>query len=203
MRLDLPGGFCIRSAVPEDEPAFLRVCLLTGDAGRDASAREDDPDLLGLIYAAPYLRFEPDFAFAIDGPTGVCGYTFGARDTAAFTARLEAEWWPALRARHPDPGPDGPRGSDWARHVIHHPEPAPELPGYPSHGHIDFLPEARGRGLGRIAMDALSDALRTAGSPGLYLQVDPRNLDALAFYDHLGFARLTAPASSVIVGKTL
>ena len=47
------------------------VCLKTGDAGQDATAREDDPQLLGLIFAIPYQVLEPDFAFVIDGPNGV------------------------------------------------------------------------------------------------------------------------------------
>ena len=88
--------------------------------------REDDPDLLGLIYCLPYRVLEPDHAFVVDGPDGVCGYLFGAPDTIAFNERLESEWYPTLRQRFADPGPDAStwRGSDWARRMIHHPEPA-------------------------------------------------------------------------------
>ncbi|MEI9900629.1 MAG: hypothetical protein WDN31_11475 [Hyphomicrobium sp.] len=86
MNLDLGGGFHIRQATAADHGALNLVCLRTGDAGKDATAREDDPDLLGLIYAAPYQALEPDFAFAVDGPNGVCGYVLGALDTATFNA---------------------------------------------------------------------------------------------------------------------
>jgi GNAT superfamily N-acetyltransferase len=50
-----------RSA-PRIEPAGVadlagayRVCLLTGDAGVDATGKYRDPDLLGHVYVGPYL----------------------------------------------------------------------------------------------------------------------------------------------------
>src|SRR5690606_2058664 len=54
LELGLGGGFSLRKAQWSDYGALNRVCLLTGDSGKDASGREDDPDLLGLIYAVPY-----------------------------------------------------------------------------------------------------------------------------------------------------
>jgi ribosomal protein S18 acetylase RimI-like enzyme len=194
---DCGNGFSIRQATAADHDALCQICLRTGDAGRDATAREDDPSLLGMLYAVPYQVLERDFAFVIEGPGGVCGYVLGARDTSAFNRRLEAEWYPSLRQKLSDPGPDERswRGSDWARCLIHHPKlavPAALAP-YPSHGHIDLLPEARGRGIGRQGMELLMLRLTAAGSPGLFLQVDPRNRNALRFYERLGFAKLRAP----------
>lgn len=194
MLVDLGDGFRLRRAVPEDRPALNRVCLRTGDSGRDATPREDDPDLLGLIYAVPYQVYEPDFAYVVDGPDGVCGYILGAPDTAGFYAQLANFWFPALASRIADPGPDEARwrGSDWARRAIHHPEfvyPA-VLHAYPAHGHIDLLEPARGRNIGRRGMQHLMAALQRAGAPGMHLQVSPRNRDAQAFYRRLGFIEL-------------
>ncbi|MGO4831169.1 GNAT family N-acetyltransferase [Rhizobiaceae sp. 2RAB30] len=191
MMLDLPGGFFLRQATAEDHPALARVCLATGDAGKDATGIEDDPMLLGLIYAIPSQVLEPDFAFVIDGPSGVSGYLFGAIDTAAFNARLASELYPGLQRRTADPGPDVTkwRGSDWARRLIHHPDftvPA-SLSAYPSHGHIDLLPQVRGKRVGRLAMGFLERSLVAAGSPGLHLQVNPRNDKAIGFYRALGY----------------
>ena len=84
MELEFGGGYVLRRALTEDHPAINLVCLRTGDSGRDATAREDDPDLLGLIYSVPYQVLEPDFAFVVEGPNGVCGYIFGTPDSAAF-----------------------------------------------------------------------------------------------------------------------
>ncbi len=190
--LDFGAGFVLRQATAEDDAAICRVCLLTGDAGQDASSREDDPDLLGLIYCLPYRVLQPDHAFVVDGPDGVCGYLFGAPDTVEFNRRLGSEWYPRLRERVADPGPDASTwgGSDWARRMIHHPEPiaAEIVARYPSHGHIDLLRDARGRGIGRKAMIFLMQRLAATGSRGMFLDVDPRNLGAREFYRKLGFA---------------
>lgn len=208
MILDFGDGFFLRHAQFEDHAALCEVCLKTGDAGGDATWREDDPTLMGQIYAVPYQVFEPDFAYVVDGPAGVVGYLFGVPETHAFNARLADEWYPALQSRVADPGPDRSqwRGSDWARHAIHHPDlRIPEaLACYPSHGHIDLLPPARGRGIGRRCMHLLEQRLAAAGSTGLYLEVHPRNRNARRFYAGLGYERVPVkPAASIFVAKRL
>lgn len=210
MILDLGGGFVLRRATPDDDPALCRVCLATGDAGKDATSREDDPELMGQIYAVPYQVLEPDLAFVIDGPNGVAGYLFGALDTASFNACLASDWFPLLRRRVADPGADRSawRGSDWVRHAIHHPDlEIPDvLAGYPSHGHIDLLPEARGQGIGRRCMAFLERRLAGAGSTGLFLDVHPGNVGAQRFYAGLGYAPMpvpTASATSMFMAKRL
>jgi len=194
MVLDFGDGYSLRQALWGDYPALCSVCLKTGDSGKDATAREDDPDLLGLIYAVPYQVYAPDHAFVVDGPNGVCGYIFGAPDTPEIYRRMEAEWFPPLAKRLADPGPDESRwqGSDWARRAIHHPEFVyPEvLHRYPAHGHIDLLEEARGRGIGRRGMEHVMGTLRDAGATGMHLQVSPVNRGAQAFYRKLGFEAL-------------
>ncbi|MBN9241420.1 MAG: GNAT family N-acetyltransferase [Mesorhizobium sp.] len=208
--LDFGGGFILRQARTEDHGDLARICLKTGNAGADATAREDDPDLLGHIYAVPYQVCEPDLAFLIEGPQGAAGYLFGALDTEAFNARLARDWYPALQRRYRDPGPDRSRwtGSDWARYLVHRPQAAlpPGLSAYPSHGHIDLLEPARGRGIGTRAVAFLLERLRIGGSPGLHLQVDPRNGNAQRFYRALGFERLQAsdlPADIAFMAKRL
>jgi len=210
MIIDLGDGFFLRRATSADHPAFCAVCVRTGDAGKDATSREDDPELMGQIYAVPYQVLEPDLAFAIDSPNGVAGYLFGALDTASFNARLASDWYPALRRRVSDPGPDRSawRGSDWVRHAIHHADLGiPEaLAPYPSHGHIDLLPKARGRGIGRRCMSFLEERLAAAGSLGLFLDVHPRNVEAQRFYAALGYAPVpvqTASPMSMFMAKSL
>jgi ribosomal protein S18 acetylase RimI-like enzyme len=198
MVLDFGDGYGLRHARPEDHAALNLVCLRTGDSGQDATAREDDPDLLGLIYAVPYQVYEPDYAFVVEGPDGVCGYILGAPDTPGLYARMAREWFPPLAARLADPGPDESRwqGSDWARRAIHHPEFVyPEvLHPFVAHGHIDLLPEARGRHIGQRGMQHLMGKLRAAGCNGMHLQVSPKNRGAQKFYMKLGFAGLLHPS---------
>lgn len=194
MELDFGGGYTLRQARWSDYAALNRICLKTGDSGKDATAREDDPDLLGLIYAVPYQVYAPRFAFVVQGPGGACGYVLGTPDSAAFYDRLQREWFRPLAARVDDPGPDEEtwRGSDWARRIIHHPEFVyPEvLHAYPAHGHIDLLEEARGRGIGSASLRLVMERLKAEGAPGMHLQVSPSNEGALKFYRTLGFTPL-------------
>ncbi|WP_423066782.1 GNAT family N-acetyltransferase [Devosia sp. CN2-171] len=197
---ELGGGYRLRQAEASDRAAMEMVCLKTGDSGADATAREDDPRLLGLIYAVPYQVFAPEYAFVIDGPNGVCGYVLGAIDSAAYYAWAAREWFPTVAATLEDPGPDKAkwtRGSDWARYEIHHPQFAyPEaLHPYPAHGHIDLLAEVQGKGFGRRALEHVMAALGRDGATGMHLGVSPRNRGALAFYEKLGFSRLTGPGA--------
>ncbi len=203
MTFDLGDGYFIRQATADDHDALRKVCLKTGAAGEDATASEDDPGMVGMLWAVPYQVYAPEFAFVIDGPGGVGGYVLGALDTQAFNVHLAEEWYPKLRLRGPDPGPDESRwtGSDHWRRVAWHPSfdlPASLAP-YPSHGHIDLLPHVRGRGFGRRAMETLTGALVKAGSPGMHLGVSKANTRALGFYAALGFVPLQAPDLSAHV----
>ena len=172
---------------------------LPADRGfrQDATGIEDDPQLLGLIYAVPYQVFEPDFAFVIADAAGVCGYVLATPDTVRFDARLARDWFPALRAQVADPGPDASRwrGSDWARRRIHEEGRimAPVLAPYPAQAHIDLLPRAQGRGVGTGAMRHMIGLLAAAGVPGVHLHVSPKNPRAQGFYRHLGFADIAGP----------
>jgi GNAT superfamily N-acetyltransferase len=137
---------------------------------------------------------EPDFAFVIEDREGVAGYVLGTPDTQRFDALAEERWFPALRRNLPDPGRDETlwRGSDWARYRVHHMEYVfpPALHPYPAQAHIDLLPRAQGRGVGRHAMTFIMGRLASSGVPGLHLHVSPANLRAQQFYMKLGFVKL-------------
>lgn len=194
----------IREFRPGDEAAVYDICLRTGASGEDATHLYADPDLLGHVFAGPYLKLCPEFASVIEEDGEVLGYILGAPDTRAFEARCEEEWWPPLRERYPDPG--APTTPDERRmHAIHHFVPAPEeiVAAYPSHLHIDLLPGTQGRGYGRRLMDRLRDQLREAGSPGLHLGFSPDNRRAAGFYRALGFGPLSENEHVVWMGERL
>jgi ribosomal protein S18 acetylase RimI-like enzyme len=198
----------IRPYGPADLDAVYRICLKTGDSGQDATRNYDDPRLLGHVFAAPYATLEPQLAFVTEDAIGVSGYVLGALDTAAFEERLERDWWHPLRGRYPDP--DGASPAQWSpdqrmAHTIHHPwrTPASLLQEYPSHLHIDLLPRAQGRGLGRRLMEMLLAALREQGSRGVYLGVSARNSSAIGFYRHLGFQELSQDAHGLLFAMRL
>jgi ribosomal protein S18 acetylase RimI-like enzyme len=198
----------IRGYRPADLPEIYEICLLVGDNGEDASPLYRERGILGDLYAGAYGLLSPELAFVAEDQNGVCGFTLGVLDTAAFEERLEREWWPALRQRYRDPRdiPAAKRNADErAASLIHHPPRASSdlLAAYPSHLHIDVLPRQQGQGLGGRLMQSLLDALREAGSPGVHLVVSAGNPRAIGFYHHQGFRQLSAGPTALTLGKRL
>jgi ribosomal protein S18 acetylase RimI-like enzyme len=183
----------IRRAEPGDRQALYDINAETGDVGRDARPLYRHVELLAEIWVGPYLEFEPELAFVAEDGDGAVGYVLGATDTAAFEAECERSWWPALRARYPEP-PDGAEPTPDAELIrrIHHPPltPASVVAEFPAHLHIDIRERGQGRGIGRRLMTTLFEALSRRGATGVHLEVDVRNIRAIGFYEHLGFRRV-------------
>ena len=195
MTLAIPFPFRLRPPQAGDRAGAYAVCLKTGNFGQDGeSFYRDDPEALGRVFVGPYLEYEPELAWILEDDQGICGYVLAAMDSHAFYARYEAEWRPQLCRAYP--APTGDSGA-WNRvqqihHVYHHPDyfcPEP-YDQYPSHVHIDLLPRAQGRGLGRAMMAEVLGLLRQRGSPGAHLGVSLPNIPAQGFYRKLGFQPL-------------
>lgn len=184
-------GFAIRPYAPADLPDLYNICLRTGDSGADASGLYQDPLLLGHFYAAPYAVYEPDLTFVLTDPEGVCGYVLGCRNSLEFASWMEAFWLPPLRQKYPLPTADDTSKDAAMIRLIHRGyAPSSWADAYPAHLHIDLLPRAQGRGLGRRLMEVFLARLRELGVPGVHLGVGQRNAGALAFYQRMGFVRL-------------
>lgn len=185
----------IRRYQPADRDAVYEVCLRTADAGGDATGLYRDPDLMGDIFAGPYLHLEPELAFVLDDGGRAVGYVLGTADTAAFAAAFRRSWLPTVADRHPAPAgpPHGPDEEMAA--LLHHPERmvVPALAGYPAHLHIDLLPAYQRSGHGRALMTAFLDAARRAGADRVHLGMLTSNTPARAFYDRLGFHVIDVP----------
>src|SRR5690606_16287153 len=53
-----------------DEPDLARICLLTADAGGDATGVLEDDDLWARIFVLPYVARHPEFAFVVETDDG-------------------------------------------------------------------------------------------------------------------------------------
>ncbi len=180
----------IRPYRPGDDAALMRVCLETGAAGRDASHLLTEPDLLSHVYLLPYLALAPELASVVAvGDEPPVGYVLGALDTRAFEAATEARVWPALRARYPLDSFPSDSFDALLVHLVHHPIAAGDelVAEYPSHLHIDLLPQVQRGGYGRRLIDRLLGQLSERGSTGVHLGTSEANTNAIAFYRHLGF----------------
>jgi GNAT superfamily N-acetyltransferase len=200
----------IRPYRTSDLEAIYDVCLKTGASGQDASHLYRDPKIIGHVYAGPYGVLEPQSAFVVEDEAGVGGYIIGTADTFAFEKRLEAEWWPALRAQYADPS--GPREgwSDDARMaaIIHHPARTPRRVNepYPAHLHIDLLPRFQGAGLGAELIRLWLAAMSERGVKAAHLGVGPANARAVKFYRKFGFheiERLPPPWNTIWFGISI
>jgi GNAT superfamily N-acetyltransferase len=177
----------IRTATRDDWDALYDVGLRCGDAGQDATALFDDPRLIGEVYVGPYLALEPRTCLTLD-LDGPAGYALGTPDTVAFAARAEREWWPPLRARYPIDVVRRDADAALVAELFAPPTaPADVVAAYPAHLHIDLLPQGRGHGWGRLLIDELCDRLASAGATGVHLTVASSNLNAIGFYERLGF----------------
>lgn len=189
---------------PPDVPGVYRVCRLTADGGGDATALHADPDLLGHVWAGPYLAFPDAVAVVVRDAAGVAGYCLGVPDTAEFERWLEAEWLPLLRERHPAGTGTTPADRALVDRIHAWPPADPALlRAYPAHLHIDLLPRLQGRGWGRRSLEALLDGLLARGAPGVHLGVNPANTRAVAFYERLGFTEVAADDSTRWLARTL
>ncbi|NYI68364.1 GNAT family N-acetyltransferase [Spelaeicoccus albus] len=205
----------IRPATIHDMPALYRICLRTALNGADASEYYADPDLVGHVFAGPYLTGDTAFGFVAADDDGVAGYILGAADSPSFERWAERAWWPDLRNRYPSPARDARTGtgSDTAAstaeahdarliRLLHAPPTAdPQQTGdYPAHLHIDLLPRAQGSGAGRRLIDAFTGELASRGVAGVHLGVSAANPHAVGFYRHLGFRTLREDPETLLLG---
>lgn len=180
----------IRPYDPErasDRQAVLSICVLTGDAGQDATGLGDPRDLTER-YAAPYLDLEPEHALLAERDGRVIGYLLAVADTMAFAERFQAR-------------PSALDAEALARHSADLRET--DYDGYPAHLHVDVLPEGQGSGFGRRLLERCLGQLAAEGVPGVHLVVDPRNEGAQAFYARVGFAELRRDPDGVVFGRRL
>ncbi|KAA3660169.1 MAG: N-acetyltransferase [Chloroflexi bacterium] len=196
--------FSIRSFHTTDLTSLYRICLLTGDNGKDGSRLYNDPDIPGHIFAAPYAYFEPDLCFVLTRDNLPCGYILGTRDSVAFHEQCERDWFAPLRERYPlasanDVSPQAKMIR--LLHVGHRPHD--EAESYPAHLHIDILPEGQGQGLGRKLIETFLNRLKELGVLGVHLGVGKQNPKAIGFYEKLGFQMLQEMPTYLLLGMKL
>ncbi|HEY0122717.1 MAG TPA: GNAT family N-acetyltransferase [Rhizobium sp.] len=189
----------LRPVQPADIDQLYVISLVTGDAGKDATALHRDGRMIGHIYSVPYAVLSPETVFVAEDGEGVCGYIAGVFDTVAFKERLECEWWPDLRRRYPEPSGDPSTwNADQRRsHAIHHPKRVPAvLTGpFPAHIHMNLLPRAQGQGIGSALLDKWLSNARDKGVKGVHLGASMGNHSGIRFWASRGFTQVELPSA--------
>ncbi|WP_375387990.1 GNAT family N-acetyltransferase [uncultured Amnibacterium sp.] len=188
-----------------DVAAVYRVCFETGPDVRDRASRRPTPELIGHVYAGPYLAFAPEWCRVVVDRQGVAGYLLAVPSTAAFESWAEAEWWPPLRADTPADAPDlSPADQAVARLLAAPPLSPPEVVAeHPAHLHVDLLERVRGQGFARTMIEDLCARLAAEGVPGVHLGVSPGNANAVGLYAHLGLEELSRGDGVIWMGRRL
>lgn len=165
-----------------------------------------DTSLLPDTFAEPYVVFDPRLAFVADDDGRAVGYILGTADTVAFTEWFRNTWLPMVAPRHAGRPAEVTDFESLILELMYNPTRMvhDDLAEYPAHLHIDILPEFHGQGLGRKLMDAFRGELASRGVEKLHLSMDPKNVDARAFYDRLGFEpiRVSSDPGGTYLGRS-
>ena len=198
----LGSGVLLRSAKIADLPDLLRVCLETGDSGKDATHLHKLPDLVGEIYVAPYVIHEPKFAYALVTDDRVVGYLLGVLDTKAFENVLAEKYWPIAKAKYQKIDSElTPSDQELIKELDRQGFSDDSLIAkYPSHLHIDIVEAHQGAGYGKSMIAFLLEELKAAGSAGVHLHMSASNDRARGFYKKFGFVEVFENSNECIMG---
>lgn len=194
----------------EIKPATLRdlddlyfVALKTGDSGNDATALFRNDQMLGEVFVGPYVTLASETSNLLSESGKTVGYGLCVLDTDHFQSLCMKHWWPRLQIKYAEL--EHCSEDEWLVREIFSPTPSPSevIKEFPSHGHIDLLPQVQGKGWGRKMMEHMENQLKAHGSPGFHLRVSAYNERGLKFYAALGYTELLRRGDEVIVGKRL
>ena len=189
-------AIAVRSYEPRDRAELRAICHATGFMGEPADWYWRDRESFADACTGYYTDQEPESSFVAVRDGRVVGYLTGCVDTARapsmadVSARLVLRralllrpgtagfFWRALFDTLRDRGlPSGDlRDARW-----------------PSHLHINLLPEARGAGAGALLMRSWLARLASLGSPGCHLGTFAENRNAIAFFERMGFGHHGPP----------
>lgn len=194
----------IRPYKESDFFSLYEICLKTGDSGKDATGLFKDPTLLGNFYSAPYAVIHPELTFILAENDIPLGYILGTSDSQFFYHESEKKWFPPLREKYSLPDENDTTPDARIIRLIHKGHvPRPELLSYPAHLHIDILPEGQGQGMGKKLMETFINKLIEMKVPALHLEVGKKNINAIKFYEKIGFQIIKEFEWSIAYGVKL
>ena len=174
-----------------DRDAVRAIAYAVGFMGEPADWYWGDFPSFANIWTGYYTDHEPASAFVAEVDGRVVGFLVGCVDSATAPTAEDAIRREVLRRfllLRP-----GTAGFLWraVRDARHTPAPATAVhdPRWPSHLHINLLPQARRGGMGRQLVQAWLARLRVIGSPGCHLTTMVENQRAIAFFERSGFRR--------------
>ena len=188
--------FEIRAYQPADREAIRRICFETGYMGEPIDWLWRDRESFADLITRYYTDREPESILVATRHGEVVGYLTGCVDSERARGAAVREIRRLLRSGAVlKPGFASFLGRVLIDVARDRGAPEEALFGgrWPAHLHIDFLPEGRGKGLGRRIMMQWFDRLRGLGTPGVHLGTFAENHPAIRFFEACGLARHGAP----------
>jgi ribosomal protein S18 acetylase RimI-like enzyme len=192
----LDAAIAVRPYEPRDRPAIRAICHATGFMGEPADWYWRDRESFADACTGYYTDQEPASSFVAVRDGRVVGYLLGCVDTARAPSMAEVSSRLVLRrALLLRPGSAGFFWRALFDALRDRGVPSGDLrdAGWPSHLHINLLPEARGAGAGASLMRSWLDRLAALGSPGCHLETFGENRNAIAFFERMGFRHRGPP----------
>jgi ribosomal protein S18 acetylase RimI-like enzyme len=188
--------FEIRAYEPRDRDAVRAICFETGYMGDPVDWLWRDRESFADLITRYYTDHEPGSLFVVERGGRVVGYLTGCVDSERCRGFAAGEVRRLVRRGalvRPGVAPFFWRSILDLLRDRQAPDEVLGDPRWPAHLHIDLLPEARRRGVGRRLMARWLDRLRSGGSPGVHLGTFAENQGALPFFEACGFRRLGEP----------
>jgi len=196
--------YTIRPYLPSDERSVYEICAKASTIG--PIERDVPTELLGDRLVGPFLCLSPEFCFAVEDESGLCGYAVGAVDAKQFEKKTQLAWLPDLCEKYPIPN-DGNEQieSDRIIKAIHLEKsldgtetPEYVLKNFPSTIRLDILIHTHmlEPSVAKRLLACVLAAIKANGSHGVYAKGRDGDKNFIEFYQKLGFHLLTPPPPS-------
>ncbi len=177
----------------EKDKENVRFVCLNSDGPCKSSKRGLNFTL--AVYCDYYIENEPQNCFvAVDENDKAIGYVISTENFDKFKEIYMSTYYPKIKKWEY-------RRRESALRAIASQEKYKE--DYPSHLHIDILPEYQHKGLGRKLMNALCDNLRQKNNKGVMFTVWHKNYNAIKFYEKYGFELIETKETTLVYGMKL
>jgi ribosomal protein S18 acetylase RimI-like enzyme len=180
-----------------DRKAIQDICYLTGYMGDSAAYFWRHKPSFVEVWTSLYLDREPESVYVAIKEDAVVGYLTGCLYTAS--APNSEAIFQSIILKHGLLFRPGTAGFLW-RAILDGMKDKQVATGeliderWPSHLHINLLPDARGTGLGAALMESWLGHLKQSGSPGCHLGTLVENARAVSFFKKMGFKKHGEPA---------
>jgi len=187
----------VRPYEARDRSEVRAICHATGFMGEPADWYWRDRESFADACSGYYTDCEPESSFVAVHERRVVGYLLGCVDTARAPTMAEVSSRLVLRrALLLRPGSSGFFWRALFDALRDRGAPSGDLRDsrWPSHLHINLLPEARGARAGAALLRSWLGRLAALGSPGCHLGTFAENRNAIAFFERQGFRHHGPPA---------